>query len=163
MPSFKIHSICIKLIYPIHDHKYRYTGKTLFHGGFSCLYALKFGACFIIQGRWRCERCDQKRTLSLCWWSTAEKIVYIFGFCTGFIQKKTLSTYTGVLQIFHRIDTLRLVHGGSFDKILPKQAGYFGTRLNWKQLLIENREFGHNACSTTSQSMAVFHWSIIQD
>jgi hypothetical protein len=36
--------------------------------------------------------------------------------------------------------------GTSFDKILPKQVGYFGTKIT----LIENREFGHNARSTTS-------------
>jgi hypothetical protein len=46
----------------------------------------------------------------------------------------------GVLQIFHtkKTDemsrTLRLMHDGiSFDKILPKQVGYFGTRINWIQ------------------------------
>jgi hypothetical protein len=36
--------------------------------------------------------------------------------------------------------TLHLMLDGiSFDKILPKQVGYFGTRINWKQpLKIEN-------------------------
>jgi hypothetical protein len=44
--------------------------------------------------------------------------------------------YTGVLQIFHQKPmtiprTLRLMHDGiSFDKIRPKQVGYFGTRIN---------------------------------
>jgi hypothetical protein len=36
--------------------------------------------------------------------------------------------------------------GISFDKILPKQLGYFGTKIN-----LENREFGHNARSATSR------------
>jgi hypothetical protein len=44
-----------------------------------------------------------------------------------------------------------LMHDGiRFDKILPKQVGYFGTRINWKQPL-ENREFCHNARSATSR------------
>jgi hypothetical protein len=42
-----------------------------------------------------------------------------------------------------------MIHDGiSFDKILPKQVGYI--------LLVENREFGHNARSATSRfSLAV--------
>jgi hypothetical protein len=47
--------------------------------------------------------------------------------------------------------TLRLMHDGrSFDKILPKQVGYVGTRINCIQPT-ENREFGHNARSATSR------------
>jgi hypothetical protein len=55
---------------------------------------------------------------------------------TGFIQKKTLSIPVS-WRVFIRKNwsrTLRLIHDGiSFDKILPKQVGYFGTRINWKQ------------------------------
>jgi hypothetical protein len=36
----------------------------------------------------------------------------------------------------------------SFDKILPKQCGYYGTRMKTS---LENREFGHNARSATSR------------
>jgi tellurite resistance-related uncharacterized protein len=60
--------------------------------------------------------------------------VYIFQ-QDSFIQKKTLSI-PAVLQIFHSKNrgewrTLRLMHGGiSFDKILPKHAGYLGTSIN---------------------------------
>jgi hypothetical protein len=54
-------------------------------------------------------------------------------FSTGFFQKENI-VYTGVLQIFRTknpddiLRTLLLMHDGvSFDKILPKQVGYFGT------------------------------------
>jgi hypothetical protein len=48
--------------------------------------------------------------------------------------------------------TLLLTHDGvSFDKIQPKQVGYFWTWINWKQLTLENREFGHTARSATSR------------
>jgi hypothetical protein len=71
------------------------------------------------------RRCDQKT--SRCHFSS---VVEHRGndcvhFCTGFIQKKTLSI-TGVLQIFHTklneiSRTLRLMHDGiSFDQILPR-------------------------------------------
>jgi hypothetical protein len=50
-------------------------------------------------------------------------------FSTGFFQKENV--YTSVLQIFRTNDiliTLLLMHDGvSFDKIQPKQVGYFGT------------------------------------
>jgi hypothetical protein len=44
-----------------------------------------------------------------------------------------------VVQIFHRKTdeisiTLRLVHDGSFDKILPKQVGYYGQELTENKL-----------------------------
>jgi hypothetical protein len=47
--------------------------------------------------------------------------------------------YTGVLQFFKRKTdeisrTLRLKHDGvSFDKILPKQVGYFGTENKFRK------------------------------
>jgi hypothetical protein len=53
-------------------------------------------------------------------------------FSTGFFQKENI-VYTGVLQIFCTktddiLRTLLLMHDGvSFDKIQPKQVGYFGT------------------------------------
>jgi hypothetical protein len=50
---------------------------------------------------------------------------------------KENNMYTGVLQFFIRKTnaisrTLRLMHddGISFDKILPKEVGYFVTRIN---------------------------------
>jgi hypothetical protein len=48
---------------------------------------------------------------------------------TGFIQKKTLSIPADEIS-----RTLRLMHDGiGFDKIQPKQVGYFGTRINREQ------------------------------
>jgi hypothetical protein len=53
-------------------------------------------------------------------------------FSTGFFQKENI-VYAGVLQIFVRksddiLRTLLLMYDGiSFDKIQPKQVGYFGT------------------------------------
>jgi hypothetical protein len=86
----------------------------------------------LFDNRWRCERSDQK-TLC-CHFSSVdvaprkrlctflyriypkENIVYA---CTFFIQKA--DEISG---------TLRLMHDGiGFDKILPKQVGYFGTRI----------------------------------
>jgi hypothetical protein len=49
---------------------------------------------------------------------------------------------------------MRLMHDSiSFDKILPKEVGHFGTRINWKQPLVENREFGLNARSATRRGV----------
>jgi hypothetical protein len=94
----------------------------------------------LLDNRRRCERSDQKKSwrhLS-CWRSTAEKIVYIFS--TGFIQKKTLSIPLPASCSFFiwKTDeisrTLHLMHDGIyFDKILPKQMRYFGTRINRRQ------------------------------
>jgi hypothetical protein len=53
-------------------------------------------------------------------------------FSTGFIQKKTLSIPVSCRFFIRKTDeilrTLLLMHDGkSFDKIQPKQVGYFGT------------------------------------
>jgi hypothetical protein len=53
-------------------------------------------------------------------------------FSTGFIQKKTLSIPVSCRFIVRKTNdilrTLLLMHDGvGFDKIQPKQAGYFGT------------------------------------
>jgi hypothetical protein len=52
----------------------------------------------------------------------------------GFIQKQTLSIPASCRFFIRKTDeisrTLRLMHNGiSFDKILPKPAGYFGPTL----------------------------------
>jgi hypothetical protein len=49
-------------------------------------------------------------------------------FSTGFFQKENI-VYTGVLPIFRTKNrTLHLMHDDvRFDKIQPKQVGYFGT------------------------------------
>jgi hypothetical protein len=65
---------------------------------------------------------------------TAKKIM-MYIFLQDFSQKKTLSI-SGSCSFFIRITdeilrTLLLMHDGrSFGKILPKQVGYFGTRIN---------------------------------
>jgi hypothetical protein len=67
----------------------------------------------------------------------------------------------GVLQIFHTKNRSRyrevciwcMIDDTSLDQILhlqPKQVGYFGTRINWKQPS-KIREFGHNARSAMSR------------
>jgi hypothetical protein len=55
-------------------------------------------------------------------------------FSTLFIQRKTLSMAASCIFFIGKTGeisrTLRLMHGGiCFDKILPKQVGYFGTRI----------------------------------
>jgi hypothetical protein len=64
---------------------------------------------------------------------------YRVHFSTGFFQKENIVS-TDVLPNFrtknrwHILRTLLLMHDGvSFDKIQPKQVGYFGTWINWKQ------------------------------
>jgi hypothetical protein len=48
-------------------------------------------------------------------------------FSTGCFQKENI-VYTGVRKTDDILRTLLLMHGGvSFDKIQPKQVGYFGT------------------------------------
>jgi hypothetical protein len=61
---------------------------------------------------------------------TAEKILYIF--LLDFSKKKTLSMPVSCRFFVRKTDdilrTLLLMHEGvSFDKIQPKQVGYFGT------------------------------------
>jgi hypothetical protein len=56
-------------------------------------------------------------------------------FSTGFIQKKPLSIPASGRIFIRKSDeisrALRLMHDGiSLDKILPKQVGYFETRIN---------------------------------
>jgi hypothetical protein len=75
-------------------------------------------------------------SLFLCWRGTAEKIVYIF--LQDFSKKKTLSIPVSCRFFVQKTDdilrTLLLMHDGiSFGKILPKQVGYCGTWINWKQ------------------------------
>jgi hypothetical protein len=57
---------------------------------------------------------------------------YRVHFSTGFFQKKTLSIPASCRIFVRKTDdilrTLLLMHDGvSFDKIQPKQVGYFGT------------------------------------
>jgi hypothetical protein len=81
-----------------------------------------------------CERSIQKTSWRHFSSVDMEKIVNIF------LQDLSKRKHTGVLQIFHSRNTdeisrtSRVMHdGNSFDKIQRKQAGYFGTRINWKQ------------------------------
>jgi hypothetical protein len=61
--------------------------------------------------------------------------------CTFFyrIYPNENIVYSGVLPIFHPKNRCGIenfafdAYDMSFDKFLPKQVGYFGTRINWKQ------------------------------
>jgi hypothetical protein len=78
-----------------------------------------FNGCFIIDGA--ASEATRRRHFSS---------VDVRRFSTVFIQKKTLSIPASCRFFIRKTDeisrTLRLIHDGiSFDKILPKQVGYF--------------------------------------
>jgi hypothetical protein len=57
--------------------------------------------------------------------------------------------------------TLLLMHDGvSFDKILPKQVGYFGTWINWKQRSKIENSVTPLAAPRRGLVLQVPHWQI---
>jgi hypothetical protein len=100
-------------------------------------------------------------SLFLCWRCTVETIVYIF--LQDFSKKKTLSIPVSCWFFIRKTDdilrTLLLMHDGiSFDKIQPKQVGYLGTWINWKQRLKIENSVAPLAAPHRGLVLQVPHW-----
>jgi hypothetical protein len=82
----------------------------------------------VLSNRRRCERIAKKNSwrhiYSVDPWRTTSKNLQ------DLTKRKDLSRRPPIVVSRN----LRYMHDGiSFDKILPKQVGYIGTRFNWKQ------------------------------